>query len=404
MVKEAYIVDGVRTAIGNFGGTLSGVRADDLGAIVLKSIVAKFPSLDQSWIEEVFMGCANQAGEDNRNVARMSSLLAQLPLSIGAETINRLCASGMAATVNAARAIKDNAGDIFIAGGVEHMTRGPWVMSKASSAYGRDSQLFDSSFGWRFINPKMEQLYGVDSMGMTAENLASKFNISRDAQDSFALWSQQKATISQQKGIFAEEITPVIIPQKKKDALIFDQDEFIRPYTSFETLQQLKAAFSKDGSVTAGNASGLNDGAAALLISSEKGLINNNLEPKVKILAGAVAGVEPRIMGIGPVFATQKVLRRAGLTLDQMDVIEMNEAFAAQVLACTRSLGLADNDPRINPHGGAIALGHPLGMSGARIILSATNELIRSKKKYALATMCIGVGQGYAVILENTTI
>ena len=401
MSKDVFLVNGVRTAIGNFGGALAQYRADDLGADVLKALVAKNPTLDPTQIEDVLLGCANQAGEDNRNVARMSSLLAELPIQAGGETVNRLCASGMAATLNASRAIKDNAGDIYISGGVEHMTRGPWVISKTSQAFGRDAQMYDSSFGWRFINPRMEALYGVDSMGMTAENLAVKYGISREDQDIFAAWSQQKASIAQSKGIFAAEITPISIPQKRKDPIIFDQDEFIRPETTLETLGKLRPAFTKEGTVTAGNASGLNDGAAALLLASEAGLKNNQLTPMVRIVGGAVAGVEPRIMGIGPVYATQKILQRSGLTLDQMDVIEMNEAFAAQVISCSRSLGLADNDPRINPNGGAIALGHPLGMSGARIILAAANELVRSNKRYALATMCIGVGQGYAVILER---
>ena len=401
MSKDVFLVNGVRSAIGNFGGALAQYRADDLGADVLKALIAKNPTLDPTQIEDVLLGCANQAGEDNRNVARMSSLLAELPIQAGGETVNRLCASGMAATINASRAIKDNAGDIYISGGVEHMTRGPWVISKTSQAFGRDAQMYDSSFGWRFINPRMEALYGVDSMGMTAENLAVKYGISREDQDIFAAWSQQKASIAQSKGVFAAEITPISIPQKRKNPIIFDQDEFIRPETTLETLGKLRPAFTKEGTVTAGNASGLNDGAAALLLASEAGLKNNQLTPMVRIVGGAVAGVEPRIMGIGPVYATQKILQRSGLTLDQMDVIEMNEAFAAQVLSCSRALGLADNDPRINPNGGAIALGHPLGMSGARIILAAANELVRSNKRYALATMCIGVGQGYAVILER---
>ncbi|MFN5442834.1 MAG: 3-oxoadipyl-CoA thiolase [Crocinitomicaceae bacterium] len=401
MSKEVYLVDGVRTAIGNFGGTLSGVRADDLAAIAMKGLIDKFPNLDLTQIEDVIFGCANQAGEDNRNVARMASLLAGIPMEAGGETVNRLCASGMAATINAVRAIKDNAGDLYISGGVEHMTRGPWVISKTSTAFGRDAQMFDSSFGWRFINPKMEELYGVDSMGMTAENLATKYGISREDQDKFAAWSQQKAYIAQQNGVLGQEIIPVNIPQKRKEDLIFNQDEFIRSETTFEGLAKLRPAFAKEGSVTAGNASGLNDGAAALLLASEEGIKKHNLTPKVRIVGGAVSGVEPCIMGIGPVAASQKLLQRTGLTLDQMDVLELNEAFAAQVLACTRALGLADNDPRINPNGGAIALGHPLGMSGARIIMAAANELIRSNKRYALATMCIGVGQGYATILER---
>ncbi|MCE3295097.1 MAG: pcaF [Crocinitomicaceae bacterium] len=401
MSKEVYLVDGVRSAIGNFGGTLAPVRADDLAAIVLKALTDKFPTLDQNQIEDVILGCANQAGEDNRNVARMASLLAGIPVSAGGETVNRLCASGMAAAINAARAIKDGAGDIYIAGGVEHMTRGPWVISKTSSAFGRDAQMFDSSFGWRFVNPAMHEKFGTDAMGNTAENLVDLYGISRDDQDKFSAWSQQKAFAAQQNGILAQEIVPVSIPQKRKDPIIFDQDEFMRPETTLETLASLRPAFRKDGTVTAGNASGLNDGAAALLLASEAGLKANSLTPKVKILGGAVAGVEPRIMGIGPVEASQKILQRCGLTLDQMDVLELNEAFAAQVLACTRKLGLADNDPRINPNGGAIALGHPLGMSGSRIMLAAANELVRRQKKYALVTMCIGVGQGYACILER---
>lgn len=401
MSKEVYIVNGVRSAIGSFGGTLSTLRTDDLAAQVITALIKKNPTLDTKQIEDVILGCANQAGEDNRNVARMASLLAGIPLEAGGETVNRLCASGMAATMNAVRAIKDNAGDIYIAGGVEHMTRGPWVISKTSTAFGRDAQMFDSSFGWRFINPKMEAMYGVDSMGMTAENLAEKFGISREDQDKFAYWSQQKASKSRENKIFEEEIVSVEIAQKKKDPIIFSGDEFIRANTTLETLAKLQPAFKKDGTVTAGNASGLNDGAAALLLASDEGLKQHNLTPKVRIVGGAVAGVEPRIMGIGPVAATQKLLQRTGLKLDQMDVLELNEAFAAQVLACTRALGIADNDPRINPNGGAIALGHPLGMSGTRIIMSAANELIRTNKRYALATMCIGVGQGYAVILER---
>lgn len=401
MSKEVYLVDGVRSAIGNFGGTLGPVRADDLAAIVLKALVDKFPKLDQSQIEDVILGCANQAGEDNRNVARMASLLAGIPVSAGGETVNRLCASGMAAAINAVRAIKDGAGDIYIAGGVEHMTRGPWVISKTSSAFGRDAQMFDSSFGWRFVNPLMHEKFGTDAMGNTAENLVDLYGISREDQDKFSAWSQQKAAEAQKNGILGQEIVPVSIPQKRKDPLIFDKDEFMRPETTMETLASLKPAFRKDGTVTAGNASGLNDGAAALLLASEEGLKANSLTPKVKILGGAVAGVEPRIMGIGPVEASQKILKRCDLTLDQMDVLELNEAFAAQVLACTRKLGLADNDPRINPNGGAIALGHPLGMSGSRIILAAANELVRKKQRYALVTMCIGVGQGYACIIER---
>ncbi|MEY4521320.1 MAG: 3-oxoadipyl-CoA thiolase, partial [Bacteroidota bacterium] len=352
-------------------------------------------------IEDVILGCANQAGEDNRNVARMAGLLAGLPFQSGGETVNRLCASGMAATINASRAIKDGAGDLYIAGGVENMTRGPWVMSKTSTAFGRDAQLFDSSFGWRFINPRMEALYGVDGMGNTAENLVELYGIDRASQDQFAYWSQQKAAAAMKNGRLAQEIIPIEIPQKKKDPIIFSEDEFARPSTTIESLGGLRPAFKKDGSVTAGNSSGLNDGAVALLMASEQAIITNNLKPIARIVGAAVAGVEPRIMGIGPVYASEKVLKRTGLTLEQMDVLELNEAFAAQVLACTRKMGLADNDPRINPNGGAIALGHPLGMTGGRILLSAALELQRTNKQYALVTMCIGVGQGYATIIER---
>jgi acetyl-CoA acyltransferase len=401
MSKEIFIVDGVRTAIGNFGGTLGPVRADDLGAHVLRSLMEKHPNLDPMLIEDVIMGCANQAGEDNRNVARMSSLLAGLPWQLGGETVNRLCASGMAATINAARAIKDGAGDIYIAGGVEHMTRGPWVISKTSSAYGRDAKMHDSSFGWRFINPKMEELYGTEGMGNTAENLVDMYGIDRESQDRFAAWSHEKALKAAASGRLAEEIVAVTIPQRKKDPIIFDTDEFMRPGTTPESLAKLKPAFKRDGSVTAGNSSGLNDGAAALLVASEQAVLKHDLKPLARIVGGAVAGVEPRIMGIGPVYASQKILERSGLTLDQMDILELNEAFAAQVLACTRKFGLQDNDPRINPNGGGIALGHPLGMTGARLLHTAALELHKTNKRYALVTMCIGVGQGYATILER---
>lgn len=401
MAKEVYLVDGIRTAIGNFGGALASVRADDLGALVIRALMERNKSLDPKLIEDIIVGCANQAGEDNRNVARMSGLLSGLPIEIGGETVNRLCASGMAATINAGRAIKDGAGEIYISGGVEQMTRGPWVISKVSSAYGRDAEMHDSSFGWRFINPKMEELYGTDGMGMTAENLVEKYSIEREAQDRFALWSQQKASEAQRNGVLAEEIVSVSIPQRRKDPIIFDQDEFIRPETSFEGLSALRPAFKKDGSVTAGNASGLNDGAAALLIASENAVVKNNLKPLARIVGGAVAGVEPRIMGIGPVYASNKLLQRTGLKMEDMDIIEINEAFAAQVLACTRAWGISDSDERINPNGGAIALGHPLGMSGARILLSAARQLQRTGKRYALVTMCIGVGQGYATIIER---
>ncbi len=401
MSKEVYIIDGVRTPIGSFGGSLSSVRADDLAATAIKGLMERHQNLDFSKIEDVILGCANQAGEDNRNVARMAGLLAGLPVEVAGETVNRLCASGMAAVVNASRAIKDGAGDLYIAGGVEHMTRGPWVISKTSSAFGRDAQMFDSSFGWRFINPKMEEIYGVDSMGMTAENLVEKYDIEREAQDQFACWSQEKTAKAKANGVFDEEIIPVSIPQKKKDPIVFTADEFARPNTTLESLAGLKPAFKKDGSVTAGNASGLNDGAAALLIGSELGAKENNLKPIARIVSAAVAGVEPRIMGIGPVMAAEKALKRAGLSLKDMDILELNEAFAAQVLACTRTMGIADSDPRINPNGGAISLGHPLGMSGARILLTAARELQRTNKRYALVAMCIGVGQGYATIIER---
>ena len=401
MSKEVFIVDGIRTPIGSLSGALRNVRADDMGAHVLRSLMERNASLDPSLVEDVIFGCANQAGEDNRNVARMSLLLAGLPLTIGGETVNRLCASGMAATINASRAIKDGAGEIYISGGVEQMTRAPWIMSKSANAFGRDMQLADSTFGWRFINPQMETLYGVDSMGMTAENLALKYDISRENQDQFALWSQQKFAAARENGFFNDEIVPVIIPQKKGPAIVFDQDEFPRPSTTIETLAGLRPAFTKTGTVTAGNSSGLNDGAAALLLASSDACIKQGLKPLARIVAASVAGVEPSIMGIGPVKATQKVLERAGLSLDQMDLIEINEAFSAQVLACLKELNIAADDQRVNPTGGAIALGHPLGMSGARILLSAARQLTITKKRYALVTMCIGVGQGYAVILER---
>ena len=401
-MQDVFIIDGIRTAIGNFGGALASIRPDDLAAIVMKELMARNPEVDPFEIEDVIFGCANQAGEDNRNVARMSSLLAGLPYTIGGETVNRLCASGMASTINASRAIKDGAGDLYISGCVENMTRGPWVISKVSKPYGRDAQMFDSSFGWRFINPKMEELYGTDGMGETAENLVEMYGISREDQDKFAYWSQMKATAAQQSGRLAEEIVAVEIPQGKKPPLLFNQDEFIRPTTTMDVLGGLRPAFKREGgSVTAGNASGLNDGAAALLLAGESAVKRLNLTPMARIVSAAVAGVEPRIMGIGPVHASQKALSRAGLTIDDMDIIEINEAFAAQVLACTRALGVADDDSRINPNGGGIAIGHPLGMSGARILHTAAIELQKTQKRYALVTMCIGVGQGYATIIER---
>lgn len=401
-MKEAYIIDGIRTPIGNFMGTLAQVRTDDLAALVIQKLVERHQSLDLEMIGDVIMGCANQAGEDNRNVARMASLLAGLPFSVPGETVNRLCASGMSAGAQAMRAIRNSDGDVFIAGGVENMTRGPYVMSKPSRAYGTDSKMYDSSFGWRFVNKKMFERYGTDAMGETAENLVEQFNISREDQDQFAHWSQMKATEAQKNGRLAEEITAVEIPQRKKDPIVFDRDEFVKPGTNLEILAKLRPAFKKEGgSVTAGNASGLNDGAGALLIASEDGARKNSLKPMARIVSMGVAGVEPRIMGIGPVYASEKALKKAGLTLNDMDIIELNEAFAAQVLACTRKMGLADNDERINPNGGAIALGHPLGMSGARLLQTAAIQLQQTGKRYALCTMCVGVGQGYAVVLER---
>lgn len=400
-MQSAFIIDGVRTPIGNFGGTLAPVRTDDLAAIVLKELIKRNPTIDPLQIADVIMGCANQAGEDNRNVARMALLLAGLPYQVPGETVNRLCASGLSASIAAARAIMVGDADLIISGGVENMTRGPWVISKASAPFGRDQQMYDSSFGWRFINPKMKELYGVDGMGETAENLAERDKISREDQDKFAVWSQQKAAAAQAKGRFDKEIVKVEIAQRKGEPKIFDKDEFMRPDTSIETLAKLKPAFKATGSVTAGNASGLNDGAAAILLASEDAIKKYNLTPKARIVSSGVAGVEPRIMGIGPVEASNIALKKAGLTLNDIDIIELNEAFAAQSLACTRAMGLADNDPRINPNGGAIALGHPLGMSGARILNSAAIELQEQNKRYALVTMCIGVGQGYAAIIEK---
>ncbi|MDX1938700.1 MAG: 3-oxoadipyl-CoA thiolase [Flavihumibacter sp.] len=397
---NAYIIDGIRTPIGNFGGTLSTVRADDLAAMVIKELMNRNSDVPASAIADVIMGCVNQAGDDNRNVARMALLLAGLPYTVPGETVNRLCASGMSAVVHAARAIASNDGDLFIAGGVEHMTRGPYVISKSSKPFGNDAQFFDSSFGWRFINPQMEKMYGVDAMGVTAENLAELYAISRADQDAFAYNSQQKASKAKER--LAKEIMPVLIATKKGDPLLFDTDEFIKPATTIEGLSKLKAAFKKEnGTVTAGNASGLNDGAAALLLASDAAVTKYKLQPKAKIISSAVVGVEPRIMGIGPVEATKKALAKAGLSLNDIDIIELNEAFAAQSIACIRELGLKDDDARINVNGGAIALGHPLGMSGARIVYSAALELQQQHKKYALATMCIGVGQGYAVIIER---
>ncbi len=400
-LKNAYLIGGIRTPIGNFRGTLSSVRADDLAAIPIKSLMQKYENISAEAIDDVYMGCANQAGEDNRNVARMASLLAGLPFSVPGETINRLCASGMSAGMHAARAIMTGEANLIIAGGVEHMTRGPLVMSKSAQPYGGDSQIYDSSFGWRFVNPLMEDLYGTDAMGETAENLVDRYDISREDQDAFAYHSQMKADRAQRKGIFAEETVTVKINQRKGDPIMFEYDEFIKSKTTPEILGALRPAFRKNGTVTAGNASGLNDGACANLFAGDEAIKKYDLEPLVRVVSSGVAGVEPKIMGIGPVYASEIALKRANLTMDQMDVIELNEAFAGQALACLRNMGVADDDSRVNPNGGAIALGHPLGMSGARLLLTAALELKRSNKKYALCTMCIGVGQGFAVVLER---
>jgi len=380
------------------------VRTDDLAAHVIRSLVERHPGIPLDAWDDVIMGCANQAGEDNRNVARMALLLAGLPWSVPGETVNRLCASGMSAAVHAFRAITADDGDLFIAGGVENMTRGPWVISKTSKPFGNDAEMHDSSFGWRFVNPKMKELYGIDSMGQTAENLAERYRISREDQDRFAFWSQTKAAEAIQSGRFREEIAPVLIPGRKGEPTVIDKDEFVKPDTTLEVLATLRTAFKKEeagGTVTAGNSSGLNDGAASLLIASKTAVEKYGFKPLTRVLSSAVVGVEPRFMGIGPVGASKKALAKAGLSLNDMDIIEINEAFAAQVLACTRELGLAGDDPRINPNGGAIAIGHPLGMSGARILLTASLELKKRQARYALVTMCVGVGQGYAVVLER---
>lgn len=400
-MNQAYIINGVRTAIGNFGGTLSSVRTDDLAAIVLKELINKNPSIDWSLVGDVIMGCANQAGEDNRNVARMALLMAGLPITVPGQTVNRLCASGLSAAIDAARYIQLGESDLMIAGGVENMTRGPLVMSKASTPYGRDQQLFDSSFGWRFINPKMKEMYGTDAMGETAENVAELHKINRFDQDVFAEWSQQKAAKAIQSGRFEKEIIPVSIPQKKGDSIVFNKDEFAKSGTTLEGLQKLRPSFKKDGTVTAGNASGLNDGASAILLAGEKAIKQFNLKPLARIVSSAVTGIEPRIMGLGPVEAANKALTRAGLNWKDIDIIELNEAFAAQCLGCIRQWKLDDKDERININGGAIALGHPLGMSGSRILNSAAIQLNEQNKKFALVTMCIGVGQGYAAIIEK---
>jgi len=402
-MTHAFIAGGLRTPIGNIGGSLGHVRADDLAAHVIRELLVRHPTVDAALVTDVILGCANQAGEDNRNVARMAGLLAGLPVSVPGETVNRLCASGMSAIASAARAVRTGDGDLYIAGGVESMTRAPFVLSKSSKPFARDVELFDTSLGWRFVNPRMRELYGTDSMGQTAENVAELHGISRDDQDALALRSQQKATAARDAGRLAEEIAPVAIPQRKGDAVMVDTDEFIRSESTREGLAKLKPAFRTDGkgSVTAGNASGLNDGAAALFVCSEAGAAAHGLTPVARIVSTAVAGVAPRTMGLGPVPASQIALAKAGLGMAQMDVIELNEAFAAQVLASLRLLGVADDDARVNPNGGAIALGHPLGMSGARLAITAARQLQRTGGRYALCTMCIGVGQGMAAVLER---
>lgn len=400
-MKDAFIVTGARSAFGRFRGSLSGLRADDLLAQVIRSLLDKNSGIPAEAFDDVIMGCANQAGEDNRNVARMSSLLAGMPWSVPAETTNRLCASGMSAVRQAARAIQVGDADLVMCGGIEHMTRAPMVVAKSASPFGSDHKIYDSSFGWRFVNPKMKKLYGTEAMGNTAENLVDLYDISREDQDRFAMRSQHKAAAAREQGRLAEEIVPVHIPRRKQDDLIFDQDEFIRPETSMEALAKLRPAFREDGTVTAGNASGLNDGAAALILASADAVKRYNLEPLARVCSSAVVGVEPRIMGIGPVPAVNKLLEKNQLTLDQIELIELNEAFAAQSLACIRQLGLEDDDPRINVNGGAIAIGHPLGVSGARITYSLALEMKKQNKARGIATMCVGVGQGYAVLLER---
>ncbi len=402
-MKDCYIIDGIRTPIAKFAGSLSSIRADDLAAIPIEALMKKNPGIDPASIDDVILGCANQAGEDNRNVARMALLLAGISWKVPGETVNRLCASGLAAAINAYRAIAVNEGDLILAGGIEHMTRGPWVISKTSTPFGREAEMADSSFGWRFINPRMLQAYGTEAMGETAENLASRYKISREAQDLFAYNSQMKASKARENGRFDREIIPVNLISKKFTSQ-FSKDEFIKPDTTIQILSTLRPVFKKPeegGTVTAGNAAGLNDGAACLLLASEKACVDNSLKPLAQIISAAVCGVEPGIMGIGPVPASALALKRAGLSMDEMDVIELNEAFAAQALSCLQEWKMAYDDPRLNPNGGAIALGHPLGMSGARILYSAALELSLTNKKYALVTMCIGVGQGYACIIKN---
>ena len=399
-MADAYICDYIRTPIGRFGGSLSQVRADDLGAVPLKALIDRNPDLDFAAVDDIVFGCANQAGEDNRNVARMSSLLAGLPETVTGTTVNRLCGSGMDAIIMAARAIKSGEADLMIAGGVESMSRAPFVMPKATSAFSRNAEIYDTTIGWRFVNPVMKKQYGVDSMPETGENVAEDFNISREDQDAFAARSQDKAVAAQENGNLAAEITPVTIPQRKGDAIVVDKDEHPRPGTTAEKLAKLPTPFREGGSVTAGNASGVNDGAAALIVASEAAVKKYGLTPIARVVGGATAGVAPRIMGFGPAPASKKLLARLGWSTEQLDVIELNEAFASQELATLRDLGIADDDARVNPNGGAIALGHPLGMSGARIAGTAALQMKRTGGKRALATMCIGVGQGIAIALE----
>ncbi|ENR4568223.1 3-oxoadipyl-CoA thiolase [Acinetobacter baumannii] len=400
-MKNAYIIDAIRTPFGRYAGGLAPVRADDLGAVPIKALMQRNPNVDWEQVDDVIYGCANQAGEDNRNVGRMSALLAGLPYQVPATTINRLCGSSLDAIAIAARAIKAGEANLVIAGGVESMSRAPYVMGKSDSAFGRSQKIEDTTMGWRFINPKLKELYGVDTMPQTAENVAEQFNVNRADQDQFALVSQQRTASAQTKGFFSKEIVAVEIPQRKGDAVVIDTDEHPRASTTLEGLSKLKPVVKADGTVTAGNASGINDGAAALLIASDDAVQAYNLKPRAKIIASTAVGVEPRIMGFAPAPAIKKLLKQANLTLDQMDVIELNEAFAAQALAVTRDLGLPDNSDKVNPNGGAIALGHPLGASGARLVTTALNQLEETGGRYALCSMCIGVGQGIALIIER---
>ena len=400
-MEEAFLCDGIRTPVGRYGGALSSVRTDDLGAIPLKALMERNSGVDWEEVDDVILGCANQAGEDNRNVARMASLLSGLPLNVPGSTVNRLCGSGLDAVGIASRAIKSGDQQLVIAGGVESMSRAPFVMGKASAAFSRNAEIFDTTIGWRFVNKLLQKQYGIDSMPETAENLAKEFNISREDQDAFAWNSQQKAGQAQESGRLATEIVPVSIAQRKGDPLLVEQDEHPRPETKLEKLGKLSTPFRENGCITAGNASGVNDGAAALIVASEKMAIKQNLTPVARIVGMATAGVEPRIMGYGPVPATQKLLSLTGISLGEIGVIELNEAFAAQAIAVMRALKLSDDDGRVNPNGGAIALGHPLGMSGARLALTAMRELQLSKERFALCTMCIGVGQGISMLIER---